>query len=177
MKAPIIYFPVDYSIAFRFCQAMKLQYAKRVARTIVQRPLRATDVLYAKMHVYNNEAKAILSAMLDNIKNTGNIMAIRELYLLMRKADDVVIDCAHKLAPYQSPKLETIEVRNKIEHRYVLRAPTPVKSVEEWTKITGAEKVRVEQAMAKEKELTPEAPSIHDYEDDEDEITTNKLLN
>jgi hypothetical protein len=160
-------------------------HAKKVARAIVQRPLRATDVLYQKMHVYNNEAKTILNTLIDLTKTVNkNSPALRELYLLMRKADDIVIDCAHKLAPYQSPKLETIEVRNKVEHRFVLRAPKPIASVEEWTKQTGAERARVEEAMAKSKDLAPEAPSVHDFEDDEcsevaerDEITTRRLLN
>lgn len=156
---------------------MKLIHARKVARAIVQRPLRATDVLYQKMHVYNNEAKTILNTLIELCKKTSsNSPALRELYLLMRKADDIVIDCAHKLAPYQSPKLESIEVRNKIEHRFVLRAPKPIASVEEWTKTTGAERARVEDVMAKAKDLAPPAESVHDFDNDEDEITTQKRL-
>ena len=156
---------------------MTLQYQKKVKRTIIQRPMKATDVLYEKMHTYNNEARSILAALIKMMEQQNkNSPALRELYLLMRKADDIVIDCAHKLAPYQTPKLETIEVRNKIEHRYVLRAPTPIKSVDEWSKQTGAERAKVEELAdkAKLKESAPPVESIHDYDDDEDEIKTYK---
>jgi hypothetical protein len=153
--------------------------AKKVVRAITQRPLRATDVLYHKMHVYNNEAKAILKILIDRTKTVNTASPVlRELYLLMRKADDIAIDCAHKLAPYQSPKLESIEVKNRVEHRFVLRAPKPIASVDEWTKQTGAERARVEEAMAKTKDIAPVAPSLHDYDEDyEDEIKTHKMLN
>lgn len=142
-----------------------------------RRPLKATDVLYQKMHVYNNESKQILSHLIETIKQQNkNSPALRELYLLMRKADDIVIDCAHKLAPYQTPKLESIEVRNKVEHKFVLRAPKAVSSIEEWTKLTGAAKIAPEQVMVRNKETAEPAASIHDYDEEEDQLNTQKQL-
>lgn len=138
--------------------------------------LKATDVLYTKMHTYNKEAKEILNYLITEIKNNNkNSPALKQLYLLMQKADDIVIDCAHKLAPYQTPKLESIEVKSRIEHKFVIRSPQQVKSVEEWMKVTGAELVKLDDKA--------EDVSIKDiiedkYDPEQDEIDTYKgLLN
>lgn len=153
-----------------------LQYSKKRLKIINKHPLKATDVLYEKMHIYNKEAKGILSFLIEQIKiQNKNAPALKSLYQLMQKADDVVIDCAHKLAPYQTPKLESIEVRNRVEHRFVLRAPQVVKSVEDWIKQTGAEKLNIEDFKHKIVDKTSILePSIHDFE--EDEIQTHKKL-
>lgn len=153
-------------------------YAKKVIRSISERrPLKATDVLYEKMHSYNKEAKEILNYLIEQIKQQNkNSPVLKQMYQLMQRADDIVIDCAHKLAPYQSPKLETIEVRNKVEHKFVLRAPKTVASVEEWAKLTGAEKIAVDEVKAKIKEQAPIVESLHDFDEIEDEINTQKHL-
>lgn len=156
---------------------MKLLRSKKILRHITKVPLKATDVLYQKMHTYNKEAKEILSYIIENIKQQNkNSPALRELYLLMKKADELAIDCAHKLAPYQTPKLESIEVRNKVEHKFVLRAPKAVSSIEEWTKLTGAGKLSPEQINTKVKELTPAAESLYDFDEEQDQIETQKNL-
>lgn len=152
-------------------------YSKKVIRRIDHKPLKATEVLYQKMHSYNKEAKEILNYLIEQIKQQNkNSPALKQLYQLMQRADDVVIDCAHKLAPYQSPKLETIEVRNKVEHKFVLRAPKAVSSVEEWAKLTGAEQLAAQEVQVKVKEQLKEAESIHDYDSEQDEINTQKHL-
>jgi len=153
-----------------------LKYAIKRKRTIYITQLKATDVLYQKMHSYNTEAKKILTYLIEQVKEQNkNSPALKALYQLMDKADSIVIDCAHKLAPYQTPKLESIEVRNKIEHKFVLRAPKAVHNLEEWSKLTGAEKLNSEQVNTLQKEITPPAESLYDFE--EDEINTNKRLN
>ena len=155
---------------------MKLARAIRRKRTIYITQLKATDVLYQKMHSYNNEAKEILAYLIKEVKEQNkNSPALKSLYQLMDKADSIVIDCAHKLAPYQTPKLESIEVRNKVEHKFVLRAPKAVHSLEEWSKLTGADKLNSDQVNTLKKEITPPAKSLYDFE--EDEIETNRRLN
>lgn len=130
----------------------------------------AIDVLHAKMHAYNKEAREILSYLIEQVKiQNKNSPALKSLYQLMQKADDVVIDCASKLAPYQSPKLESIEVKNKVEHRFVLRAPKQIASVDDWAKITGAKTLTAEEMEKKAKELAPMEPSIHDFDEDTDD--------
>lgn len=162
-----------------------LKYVKKRKRTIYVTQIKATDVLYEKMHSYNTEARIILNYLIELVKSQNkNSPALKSLYQNMTKLDDVVIDCAHKLAPYQTPKLESIEVRSKVEHKFVLRAPSKIASLEEWTKATGAEKLNSDQINPKAKEMAPIAPSIHDYadmdgdaENDLDEIKTYRSIN
>jgi len=145
-----------------------LKYIRKRKKVIYVTPLKATDVLYQKMHAYNNEAKTILKYLIELVQaENKSSPQLKALYQLMDKADEIVIDCAHKLAPYQSPKLESIEVRNKIEHKFVLRAPAKIVSMDEWAKQTGAEKLNSDQMNPQLKQLTPPAPSIHDFASDE----------
>lgn len=146
----------------------KLKYHKLVFRELQSYGKKATDVLYRKMHTYDNEAKHILSTLINLIKDQPqqNLAQIKSLYSLMAKADETVIDCAHKLAPYQTPKLESIEVKGKVDHRYVMRAPQRINSVEEWMQKTGAERMKIEQ-LTKKEEIKRELPiSLHDFEED-----------
>lgn len=97
-------------------------------------------------------------------------------YNEMVKASERAIDCAHKLAPYEHAKLESMEVKQTIEHRMVMRAPTKIKSVEEWAKITGASVAKLDELEKKEREATKPAESIHDYDDALDELETINQL-
>lgn len=169
-----------------------LKYLRKRHKQIYIVQLKATDVLYTKMHAYNNEAKEILKYLIEQTRaqNANAVAEMKKLYSLMDKADAIAIDCAHKLAPYQTPKLESIEVKNRVEHRFIIRAPQKIATLEEWTKKTGAEQLKTDQLTKKIDELTPPAPSIHDFDCDEgaiassehselvrDEINTRKRLN
>lgn len=154
-----------------------LKYIRKRKVFIKQFVVNATDVLHEKMHTYNKEAKEILKYLIDEMTaQNKNSPALKSLYQLMSKADDVVIDCASKLAPYQSPKLNTIEVKSKVEHRYVLRAPKQIKSVEDWAEMTGAKTLSSEELEKKAKEFAPKVETLHDYDATEDEIETQKRL-
>jgi hypothetical protein len=131
------------------------------------------------MVTYDTKAKEILQTLIDymNKQEKAQWDRIKDLYNKMRTCDDIVIDCAHKLAPYQTPKLESVEVNKKVEHRYVLQVPQPMKTKEDWMTHVGASKLTPED---KPKDLIipkPPAPSLHDYDDSEDdEIETFKQV-
>lgn len=160
------------------------QYAKKAKKHLSRTTLLATDVLYSTMTAYNKEHKSILQYLVELVKaNNTNLPQLKQLYMLMNKAGEVAIDCAHKLAPYQSPKLESIEVRNQVEHKFVIRSPEKAKSIEEWAKMTGAQSMDYDPSIKKEEKVQEPAPSIHDFDTDEevsaferDAIETNKLL-
>ncbi len=149
---------------------MALKYSKLIHRNLINYGLLATDVLYRKMHTYDKEAKGILTFLIERIKAEGveSVAHLKSLYVLMEKCDERAIECASKLAPYQTPKLESIEVKGKIDHRYVLRAPQTMKSVSEWMKHTGAERLKVESLMNKETVKQTIAKTIHDFTEDEE---------
>lgn len=144
------------------------------------------DVLRLKMNTYNKDAKAILETLLtscqqlkDSVGATPQLLTnIKGLYTLMEKADQIAIDCAHKLAPYINPKLESIEVKSQVEHRYVIKGPSKINTVDEWMRITGAQQAKLGEVNKKEPELQPIVPSIHDFEDDDNyEPETERTLN
>ena len=98
---------------------------------------RATDILYDKMMFYSGKAATITNALVKFIQNNqqarGDLLV--QLHKEMHRFNAIAIDCASKLAPYQSPKLETIEVHNKVTRRYVVVAPKSITDVKDWLAI------------------------------------------
>lgn len=98
----------------------------------------ATQVLYEKMVFYDKRAVRLYSDIRKKLKqdadngepSRGDIMA--QMIKYMNAANDVCIECAAKLAPYQSPKLQSMEVNKKVTHRFVIQAPKQVESSQEW---------------------------------------------
>lgn len=126
---------------------------------------------------YNTKAKEILDVIIDELKKSEKAQGatLLAVYKHLRAADDIVIDCATKLAPYQSPKLESIEVNKKVEHRYVIRAPQQSKSTQDWVNLTGANK---EDNKVKVPYIKPPAPfTIHDMESMEQEDIDDEDIN
>ena len=156
-----------------------LKRAKKKYRPINIAPVKGADVLYETMHRYRTEMREIILVIREAYKSIKmderiKLAEIRGLTQQLLKIDEFIVDIAHKLAPYQSPKLETIEVKNQIEHKFVLRAPTPIANVQDWMQKTGAEKLNSDQINPIRKEVTPQEPSIHDFDDDE--VETFKKL-
>jgi hypothetical protein len=157
---------------------------KKTNRKVKCKNISPVEVLSTKMRIYDNEAKATLAVLIDKTNEFKELVGfdkeilanLKSLQSMMHKLDEVVIDCAHKLAPYCSPKLESIEVKSNIIHKYVIKAPQMIKSTDEWAKITGAERARIEDMAPQIDRITPPAPSIHDFDQDEDEISTQKHL-
>lgn len=137
--------------------------------------IKATDVLYAKMVAYHGKGQEILQYLIAQLKTSEKAQydKIKQLTQQMKAFDDLAVDCAHKLAPYQTPKLESIEVKSKVEHRYVMRAPQQMKSAEEWMKATGAEKVTPQEQIKQEvkREIVK---SVHDFDDGIEEQEYNE---
>lgn len=136
-------------------------------------PLSAVDILRRKMHHYDKNHPTIVEFILNIIRSgdKSRFDVVKQYESILRKCDDIVIDCAHKLAPYESPKLESIEVKNRIEHRFVIRTPQVMKNTSEWMAATGAESLTEDQvkkaALTQQKSTTP-VPSIHDFSEDDD---------
>jgi len=159
-------------------KTIKLHFAKKkqTKSRLPQLKTKATDILYDKMITYDTKAKDILNALISSLKSQEKAQfdKIKAMYLQMRQCDDIVIDCAHKLAPYQSPKLESVEVNKKVEHRYVLQVPQPMKTKEDWMNHVGATKIKSEEMTRDLPATSKIAPSVHDFSEDEDELETYK---
>lgn len=94
----------------------------------------ATKVLQEAMIFHDKKAKFIITQIIkllkEDKKQRGDLMAL--MYKKFSEATAIAIDCANKLAPYESAKLSSIEVKTQIEHRFVLRAPSQAKNNEDW---------------------------------------------
>lgn len=121
-----------------------MKHIKRRTQTKITPFIRkATQVLYEKMVYYDQRAKTHLSEIINIIqeeKAEGKTRGEAAIYAWkqLQICDDLAIECATKLAPYQSPKLETIEVNKKVEHKYVIRAPAQPRDKEAWMQSVGA---------------------------------------
>lgn len=99
------------------------------------------DVLRDTMHFYDKTAKDIITDIIlrlkeENGRGTGSELAM--MYKRFHECTDIAIRCAEKLAPYEHPKLESIEVKKELTHRFVLRAPPATIDTKEW--LTTAQK-------------------------------------
>lgn len=110
-----------------------LQY-KKVRKPTFKYKRKATEILHDKMIFYNAKAQEIANFIISVIESgkmaRGDLLA--QIHKDMHRFNDIVIECASKLAPYQSPKLETVEVKQKITHRFVVAAPKPIANTQSW---------------------------------------------
>lgn len=131
-----------------------MQYKKVIKPKLVFK-YRATDILYKKMMFYHNKASIITEALIKIVQNQqqarGDLLI--QLHRDLHKFNDIVIDCASKLAPYQSPKKESIEVHNEYVHKFVIAAPKVYKDKDKWL-----------ESVKSEKKLIEAQPSIIDAE-------------
>lgn len=110
-----------------------MRYKKRKLNNLnLQR--KAIDILHQKMMFYSDDAILLATSIINKIKETSNNgKLLVEMQKELLKIDALAIDCAAKLAPYQNPKLNTVEVKKKTTHRFVIEAPKRL-STEDWIK-------------------------------------------
>lgn len=111
-----------------------MQYRKKRFEPRLTHKQRAIDILYANMIFFNDKAVKMTIEIVEALKKSeisrGDKLA--DMHKAMIRVRELTLECASKLAPYQSPKLESVEVKKTVEHRFVLRAPTPVKNTQSW---------------------------------------------
>lgn len=92
------------------------------------------DVLQEKMEFYDSKGTSLFIALKKELKDNGANRG--DLLVAMTKnimhCQDMAIECAHKLAPYRNPKLQSIEVNKKVVHRFVIQAPKTFKDSSTW---------------------------------------------
>ena len=138
--------------------------------------LEPSEVVYYWMKEFHLNGQALLDLVRTKCESDEKI-SYRELKYLVDKLGEYrekSCDLAVKYLPYKQPKLEAIEVKNQVEHRFVIRSPDAIANVSDWAKKTGATYLKIRENMEQTKpQLAPIAPSIHDFEeDDEDERKT-----
>jgi hypothetical protein len=105
----------------------------------------AKDVIEELMLMWRDKIPKILRHLIDNASKQGKPVEALRLFNSLKEASEHALDAAHKLVSFQTPKLESVAVRNEITHQFVIRAPNQIGSVDEWMKKTGAERLTAEQ--------------------------------
>lgn len=100
---------------------------------------KAIEVLRDEMMFYRDTAEEILNKIIDGLENLNKLDKPRaDLLALMyrerAKCSDKLIECASKLAPYESPRLESIEQKIVEKKVFVIRSPNVIENKEEWLK-------------------------------------------
>ncbi len=87
------------------------------------------------MVFYDKKAKELYQEVRKVLKSDtatvrGDLMA--QMIKHMQKANDICIECAAKLAPYQSARLQSMEVKKNVTHRFVIQAPKQAEDSQQW---------------------------------------------
>ena len=93
------------------------------------------EVLRDLMNFYDKQAKDVIVEIISRLKecpSRGTASELAFMYKKFSECADIAIRCAEKLAPYEHPKLESIEVKKELTHRFVLRAPPATIDTKEW---------------------------------------------
>ena len=80
----------------------------------------------------------------------------------MHNFNTLAIECATKLAPYHAPKLESIEIKKKVTHRFVIKAPMIAVTAEQWLKDAGVNAKETILPPEKQKRINSIHPKILD---------------
>lgn len=121
-------------------------------------PDSATAVLKQQMLYHRDQAQEIIEKIISLLKqnNTrGDLVAM--MYKYLTECNKIVIDCAAKLAPYESPKLESIEIKKTVTNKFVIQAPTAFSDQNSWLENSKKELKLLEQVKqeAQDAEIIP----------------------
>jgi hypothetical protein len=109
-----------------------VKYIKKRYTTKVKIQRKAIDVLYQKMMFYHEKAAPLYNRILDLLNEGANGALIVALNKDMHNYNKITIDCAKELAPFQTPRLQSVEVKSKHEHRFVIKVPTQNLETNQW---------------------------------------------
>ena len=97
-------------------------------------PDSAVQTLRGEMLYFRDQGQALLDAIIEEFKKITPQRQdlIAQLVKYKMEAKKMSIDCAAKLAPYEAPRLESIEVKQKTITKFVIEAPSAIKDTNEW---------------------------------------------
>lgn len=104
-------------------------------------PDTAVATLRREMLFYRDQATTLCEKIMELLKeqnSRGDLIAM--MYKYCNEAKKMTIDCANKLAPYESPKLQAIEVKETSVTRFVIEAPTLATNPQSWLDNVKSEK-------------------------------------
>ena len=146
----------------------------------------STEVLREIMLFHDTKAKIIILDIVNRLndleKSRGDLLAM--MYKKYSETVQIVIDCAAKLAPYEKPRLQAVEVKSTVEHRFVLRAPEQASNSNTWLqqvqsgtpielKAYDHTENQIEQQASNNNEDDQEVTDLIEIDEQEEERNTN----
>jgi len=168
-----------YSMTQQTLEAAETEQAPEVKEER-EEELTPRAVLFYNMKDAHEKAKKLRELLINKLQDDAVASPALILKIVQTLGDHTerAIETATKLAPYTMPKLEAIEVKSEVEHKFVIQAPHPVKNVEEWMKITGATRMKLEDlANQKITTINPRTsePPIIDRQETQDEAEAQAI--
>ena len=105
----------------------------------------AKDTIEDIMLMWRKKIPPIVHLMIENATKQGKPIEALKLFNNLKEASEHALDAAAKLLPVQTPKLESIQVKSEVEHKFVIRAPAQILNVDEWAKQTGAVRLQIDE--------------------------------
>lgn len=97
------------------------------------------EILEGELRFYKEKADTLADMILTSIKVSGKYRGdqLVQMYKMMGKNREMVVKIATELAPYAKPKLQSIETKSSVEHRFVVRAPEQIPDTDKFLEATG----------------------------------------
>jgi hypothetical protein len=96
------------------------------------------EVLFEQMYFFRDKASDMGLRIAEYLKTEGGRgLELVQLYKHMTLLRKELVDIAHKLAPFEHAKLESVEVKSEVEHRFVVRSPPTSPDVGSFMKLVG----------------------------------------
>lgn len=95
-------------------------------------PDSAVQTLRGEMLYFRDQAAVLLDTIIEECKNQKRMDLVSQMVKFKMEAKKMAVDCAAKLAPYEAPRLESVEIKQKTVTKYVIEAPTAMKDPNLW---------------------------------------------
>lgn len=99
---------------------------------ITAKRIKAVDLLYEGMIFWHEEGIKIISEIKRRLQDSGNGKDALALAKIWKGYEDRWYEIASRLAPYQSAKLSSIEVKGGTVTKYIVEVPRRAKDAKEW---------------------------------------------
>jgi len=99
--------------------------------------LEPEEVLQAQLEYLNETAVSNAHEIAKRLKEDGNGLALAQLYHDAVATRKQLLDISKALIPYRAPRLESVELKQTIEHRFAVFSPEPIKKIEDFMSAVG----------------------------------------
>lgn len=148
--------------------AKPLPYSKTKSHPVFRpRRLTAVDALRGVMHRTEVMRGLIRDRIIAQVIRQGSVVDLHFWKKAESECDRTIIECAAKIAPYESPTKKSIDLENEITVAWVFKSPTKFKNADEWMLAHGVQKLTGEEVLERSSLPKPSTPVEPLFEDED----------